>query len=151
MSKPQTLEIKKSTEIDRAKTDITIQLSLSIVDCRCTARFNLINHFQRTRHITPLTEKHYSVDRELLFHSRKWQRSIKNWLFSTTSLNRKISLTLAFSSRPREIKIIPVRGRLPFNFKATKNYLLFSFSFTFAQQLKLIYLKLVQIWNSHWQ
>ena len=46
-------------------------------------------------------------------------RSIKNWLFSTTLLNSKVSLTLGFSSSPPRIKITPFWGRLSFNFKGT--------------------------------
>ena len=65
-------------------------------------------------------------------------RSIKNWLFSTTLLNSKVSLTLGFSSSPPRIKITPFWGRLSFNFKGTYNYLLFSFHLTLTQQLKLI-------------
>jgi len=38
---------------------------------------------------------------------------------------------------------------LPLTFKAT-NYLLRYFNFKITKGLKLIYLKLVQIWNSHW-
>ena len=49
-----------------------------------------------------------------------------------------------FLVKSPRIKIIPFWGRLCFNFKATYNYLLFSF-----HQSQCV--KLVQIGNSHWQ
>ena len=47
MSKPWTLEIKVTKSL--TKSDMTIYLSPSIVDCHCIARLKLINHFQRTK------------------------------------------------------------------------------------------------------
>ena len=119
MSKPWTLEIKVTKSL--TKSDMTIYLSPSIVDCHCIARLKSINHFQRTRLKTPLIDKHYSVYSELLIHSRKWKQHPgvtvhQELVIFNNFVHSKVSLTLAFSSRPPRVKIIPFYGRLPFSF-----------------------------------
>ena len=67
-----------------------------------------------------------------------------NWLFSTTLLNSKVSLTLAIYSRPRRIKL-PHFG---VGYLSVLKRIIITgyFHITLTQQLKLIYLKHVQIW-----
>ena len=75
-------------------------------------------------------------------------RSIKNWLFSTTLLYSKVSLTLGFSSSPPRNKIIQFWGQFPSDLQL---FAIFFSLYTHTATKKVDVCKVVQIWNLHWQ